>query len=97
MQINRPVALLSAISLIIAGCATPATQARLDAANAACAAGDQNACYAAQQAAYQAQGEAETNAAITVGVLSLVGTAALLAGGPHGGPGRPHGPPPRFH
>ncbi len=97
MQINRSIALLSALALVIAGCASPGTQARLDAANAACASGDQNACYAAQQAAYQAQAEAETNAAITVGVLSLAGTAALLASGPHGGPGHPPGPPPRFH
>ena len=93
---KRVFAVASAISLLVAGCASPQTQAQLDAANAACAAGNPNACTAAYYTAQQAQAEAETNAALTVGVLSVIGTAALLASGPgHPGPGG-H-PPPRFH
>jgi hypothetical protein len=95
-QAKRLLAVFSATSVLIAGCASPQTQAQLDAANAACAAGDPNACTAAYYTAQQAQAEAQTNAALTIGVLSVIGTAALLASGPgHPGPG-PH-PPPRFH
>ena len=95
---KRVLAAISAISLMVAGCASPQTQAQLDAANAACAAGDPNACTAAYYTAQQAQAEAQTNAALTVGVLSALGTVALLASGPggHGGGPVPH-PPPRFH
>ncbi len=96
-QAQRLLAVTSAISLLVAGCASPQTQAQLDAANAACAAGDPNACTAAYYTAQQAQAEAETNAALTVGVLSVIGTAALLASGPGGHPGPGPHPPPRFH
>ncbi len=95
-QTQRLLAVTSAISLLVAGCASPQTQAQLDVANAACAAGDPNACTAAYYTAQQAQAEAQTNAALTVGVLSVIGTAALLASGPGGHPGHGPMPPPRF-
>ncbi len=95
-QARHTLTVASAVTLLVAGCASPQTQAQLDAANAACAAGNPNACEAAYYTAQQAQAEAQTNAALTVGVLSAIGTVALLASGPgHPGPA-PH-PPPRFH
>jgi hypothetical protein len=95
-QAKRLLAVVAATSLLVAGCASPQTQAQLDAANAACAAGDPNACTAAYYTAQQAQAEAQTNAALTLGALAAIGTAAIIASGPgHSGPG-PH-PPPRFH
>ncbi len=99
-QTKRAVAVISAVSLLVAGCASPQTQAQLDANNAACAAGNPDACVAAQYTAQQAQAEAAENTALTVGVLSVLGTAALLASqpghGPGPGPGHPP-PPPHFH
>jgi threonine dehydrogenase-like Zn-dependent dehydrogenase len=67
---------------LLAGCANPATQAQLRANNAACAAGDPDACTAAHYTAQQAAVEAQQNgnaAVVGAGALAILGVIAATA------------------
>ena len=73
---KRIVAVITSLALL-AGCgANPATQAQLNANNAACAAGDPDACTAAQYTAQQAAAEAQQNTNALVTGLAPIGTTA---------------------
>ncbi|HME26036.1 MAG TPA: lipoprotein [Acetobacteraceae bacterium] len=79
---KRIVTVITSLALL-AGCgANPATQAQLNANNAACAAGDPDACTAARYTAQQAAAEAQQNTnALVTGLAALgaaAGTAALV-------------------
>jgi uncharacterized lipoprotein NlpE involved in copper resistance len=88
---KRTITVITAISLLLAGCANPATQQQLNANNQACAAGDPDACTAAQYTAQQAAAETQqnTNAAVTglaiLGVLGAVAGGAAIASSGNGG------------
>jgi hypothetical protein len=76
---KRIVAVITSLALL-AGCtANPATQAQLNVNNAACAAGDPDACTAAQYTAQQAAAEAQQNTNALVTGLAVLGAAAGTA------------------
>ena len=76
---KRIVAVITSLALL-AGCgANPATQAQLNANNAACAAGDPDACTAARITAQQAAAEAQQNTNALVTGLAVLGAAAGTA------------------
>jgi outer membrane lipoprotein SlyB len=84
---KRVISVITIGSLLLAGCAYPATQMQLNAYNAGCAQGDMNACYAAQYTAQQANFEAQQNAAAAatgIAVLGVLGAVAIGANYGHG-------------
>ena len=79
---KRTVAVITSLALLAGCAANPATQAQLNTNNAACAAGDPDACTAAHYTAEQAAAEAQQNTnALATGLAVLgaaAGTAALI-------------------
>lgn len=105
VPMKKSMAYILSASIFLSGCVSQQSMDRLSALQAQCAAGDRNACIAAQYQAQANQQEQNTNAAIAAGVgAALIGAAAIGAaaadrgprgpgpGGPGFGPGRP---PPR--
>jgi outer membrane lipoprotein SlyB len=82
---RRTISAITAATILLAGCATPVTQQQLAEFNAGCAAGNPNACYAAQLAARQSAFEAQQNArTAAVGLAVLGGVAAGIAASRNG-------------
>ena len=77
---KRTITVITAVALLLSGCANPATQQQLNANNAACAAGDPDACTAAQFTAQQAQAEAQQNTNAVLTGLAILGAAGAVAG-----------------
>ena len=79
---KRTIAVITSLALLVGCAANPATQAQLNTNNAACAAGDPDACTAAQYTAQQAAAESQQNTNALVTGLAVVGavagTAALI-------------------
>jgi hypothetical protein len=84
---KRTITIITALSIGLAACANPATQQQLSANNAACAAGDPDACTAAQYTAQQAQVEAQQNANAVLTGIAILGAAGAVAAAAHGGGG----------
>jgi hypothetical protein len=76
---KRTIAVTASVALLLAGCANPATQQQLNANNAACAAGDPDACTAAQFTAQKAQAEAAQNANAVLSGVAVLGAAGAVA------------------
>lgn len=84
---KRTLTVITSVSLLLAACANPATQQQLNANNAACAAGDPDACTAAQFTAQQAQAEAAQNTNAVLTGLAILGAAGTIAAAAHNGGG----------
>jgi len=70
-----------AVTVLLAGCASPASQQNLFALQQQCAAGNPDACTAANFQAQANQQEAAQNAQAFSTGLAILGGAAILAGG----------------
>jgi hypothetical protein len=77
--VKRTVAVIASLALLAGCAANPGTQAQLNTNNAACAAGDPDACTAAQYTAQQAAAEAQQNTNALVTGLAVLGAAAGTA------------------
>jgi hypothetical protein len=78
---NRTIAIVVSIGLVLAGCANPATQAQLNTNNAACQAGDRDACTAAGYTAQVAAAEAQQNGNAAAAGLTILGVIGAVAAG----------------
>jgi hypothetical protein len=78
---KRTITIVVSIDLLLAACANPATQAQLNANNAACQAGDRDACTAAGYTAQQAATEAQQNGNAAVTGLAILGVIGAVAAG----------------
>src|SRR5437879_4973200 len=89
----RRVVALSTVIVMLVGCAgqaSPLTMQALATAQAACVAGDPNACLAMYplqaQVNYEAEQNAQANSAVAAGILgALLGAAALGVAASNGG------------
>jgi len=86
-----------ALSLALCGCVSQQSQQALSESQAACAAGNRDACTAAGYQAQAIQQEQQANAAVAAGIGAALLGGALAGAAAYGATPAVYVPPPHWH